>query len=194
MAWLDCAASTLDTDSAFHSGATVEFIRGNLIHAQAQSGYDVQTYHHSTFELVHDLSSADAWERFEQFHCYVLPARHNDGAGWRSVRVLANGKCATGSTVATVRLYLGDAERDGIPHSTTGWTNWSAYGELVFSTSSLALASTTVHVARVGGIGPVNWSSAMPWSMRVVFVNALVKSDTIQRVTLVGPRFDEEAS
>ena len=199
MAWIDCASSTLGASTAFHAGATVEFVRGNLIQAQSQSGYDVQTFHHSSVALEHALSTSGAWERFVQFHAPVLPARRDDGAAWRQLRVTAEGKCS-GSGVATIRLYAGNSERLGEPHSTQGWQEWSAYGEMVFSTSSYALGSTTLSPARIGGVMPVNLSSGMLSTMgydgtaKVVFLNAIVKCDEIRTVTLRAPRYDEVAS
>ncbi len=200
MAWTDCAASTLDTNSALHAGAVVEFVRGNIIQAQAQSGFDVQTFHHSSVEIFHELSTVNSWERFVQFHAPVLPARPDDDGAWRSVRVTAEGKREGGAGVATIRLYAGNAERLGEPHFTDGYGEWSAYGEMVFSTSSYALGSTTLSVARVGGVGPANLSSAMLSTMGythatpVVFLNAIAKCTTIRKVLLRAPRFDEVAS
>lgn len=200
MAWLDCAASTLEASTAFHAGATVEFIRGNLIHAQSQSGFDVQTYHHSSSELTHELSSADVWERFAEFHAPVLPARTDDEGAWRRIRVTAEVKREGAAGVATIRLYAGHSEMLSSPHSTNGYADWSAYGDMVFSTSAYALGSTTFDVARVGGVGPANLSAAMlstmgyAHSIPVVFVNAIARCTGVSKILLRAPRYDEEAS
>jgi hypothetical protein len=200
MAWTDCAASTLDTNAALHAGAVVEFVRGNLIQAQSQSGYDVQTFHHSSVELYHELSTANAWERFGQFHVAVLPARPADDGAWRRLRVTAEGRRDGGSGVATIRLYAGNTEMLSEPHSTGGYLEWSAYGELTFSTSSYAIGSTTFEVARVGGLRASNLSTAMLSTMgyagatQVVFLNAIAKCTAVRKVLLRAPRFDEEAS
>lgn len=200
MAWTDCAASTLDTNAALHAGAVVEFVRGNLLQAQAQSGYDVQTFHHSSAELTHILSTASCWERFEEFHVAVLPARPADDGAWRRLRVTAEGKVEGGSGVATIRLYAGNTEQLSEPHSTGGYREWSACGEMIFSTSSYAVGSTTFDVARVGGLRASNLSTAMLSTMgyagalQVVFLNAIAKCTEVRKVLLRAPRFDEEAS
>jgi len=200
MAWTDCLASTLEANSALHAGAVVEFVRGNVLQAQAQSGYDVQTFHHSSVELSHNLSTADAWERFVQFHAPVLPARTNEAEGWRRIRVTAEGK-VDNAAVATIRLYAGNSELLYEPHSTAGYSSeWSASGDLVFSTSSYAVASTTLDIARIGVAGPSNLTPSMlstmgyRGSIDVVFLNAIVKCASVRKVYLRAPRFDEEAS
>ena len=196
MAWTDCASSTLDSNSALHAGATVEFVRGNLIQTQAMSGYDVQTFHHSSVELVHNLSSANVWERFEQFHVAVLPARLDDEGRLRKIHVTAEGK-RVGTGVATIRLYAGNTELIEEPHPTDGHVMWSCHGDMVFSTADYAVGSTTLSVARVGAIGPANLTPSMlstmgyAGSIPVVFINAIAKCTAVRAVYLRAPRFDE---
>jgi hypothetical protein len=191
MAWIDCAASTLAADNALHAGAVVEFVRNNLVWTQGQSGYDVQTFHHSTYEIYHNLSTTDSWERFEQFRPAVLPARPDDGNDWRQIRITAEGKIVDPAKPATVRIYAGNTWKRYEPDATGGYTDWSSYGEICFSSSTYTLASCTLSPAGIGQVRPENWSAAMPSVVQVVFVNAIVSSGAAQKVSMRAPRFDE---
>ena len=195
--WIDASVSTIDADYPVHAGVLIDLGRANLERAYEQSAISLGCYHHSTLMYSHAISATSTWEdATDEFDAIYIPARRTDSGGWRSITIGLEGRCATSSAKATVRIYgLPHFRRDTTPHSTLGVRGEYGYAELAIEGSSWTWDTGEISVTdSMVGLADVPYLASTEYSevrTEETVLQAIVKCDEAVVVYLRSPHIRE---
>lgn len=184
--WVDGDEAVVVADRPFHAGVAQDLVRGNLLRAQEQSGYDLcALLFDGDSTITHTPSSSGDFELLSEFVPMVLPLRKKqESDDWRTLTVFVDGKTSGGT--ATVRAYLTRAWNPTVD-ATGGILGVESYAEVTLTGAGFAVDSDTVTPADYWSRSHADTGVSYPF----VYLILLVSNTTTDDVTIKSVRVTE---